>query len=272
MRIHASGIKRHKRLMLKEEKMRKFLTALLLTATVSSLHAANSVGDPGTALGRQHFAAPGVSVGFITPLANSIAVETPGSVSASLANEALAAVGQPCRRLHPNKHFESFSNIKFDERKNRNFANSSTTLGPKTEDVIALASDPVLLENGALDAYPVTNGEYQSFIQDTGYPAPYHWDGGIPPEGLEGAPVVNVSLDDAQAFAKWSGKRLPTEDEWMSAQDQLSWDLEMPENEWLAAPNADERAMVLNRRNGQFQNVNRSLSAADTTFRLVSPR
>lgn len=74
-----------------------------------------------------------------------------------------------------------------------------------------------------IDQYPVTNREYQEFLTATRYspkdPMNYlkHWTNGVPLKGLERHPVVYVDLTDAQAYARWAGKRLPTEIEWQYA-------------------------------------------------------
>lgn len=66
----------------------------------------------------------------------------------------------------------------------------------------------------------VTNAEFHAFINATGYqPASKesflkHWSGGRPMVFDEEKPVVYVSLEDARAYAKWAGLRLPTEFEW----------------------------------------------------------
>jgi formylglycine-generating enzyme required for sulfatase activity len=74
-----------------------------------------------------------------------------------------------------------------------------------------------------LDKYPVTNAEYKRFLDATHYhPADDHnflkdWTNGTYPMGWGNKPVTWVSLEDARAFARWSGKRLPHEWEWQYA-------------------------------------------------------
>jgi formylglycine-generating enzyme required for sulfatase activity len=72
----------------------------------------------------------------------------------------------------------------------------------------------------AIDLTPVTNADYEKFLRASGYEPRQeknflkHWVNGKPPAGKEDHPVVYVDLDDARAYAKWAGKRLPTDAEW----------------------------------------------------------
>jgi formylglycine-generating enzyme required for sulfatase activity len=75
----------------------------------------------------------------------------------------------------------------------------------------------------AIDLMPVTNAQYAEFLKATGYKPAHpenflkHWKNGIPPPTMQDYPVVYVDLDDARYYAKWAGKRLPTEEEWQYA-------------------------------------------------------
>jgi formylglycine-generating enzyme required for sulfatase activity len=74
-----------------------------------------------------------------------------------------------------------------------------------------------------MDRHPVTNAEYKVFMDATGYkPADdhnflRHWVNGAPRAGDQKRPVTWVSLEDARAYARWAGKRLPHEWEWQYA-------------------------------------------------------
>src|SRR5438874_6311941 len=106
----------------------------------------------------------------------------------------------------------------------------------------------VFLENFLIDRAPVSNGDYLEFMNDGGYQdfrwwhsagwekvtaehwrAPLYWE---QPDGewmirdfadlhrasdKANEPVSHVSFLEASAYAKWAGKRLPTEAEWEKA-------------------------------------------------------
>jgi iron(II)-dependent oxidoreductase len=82
-----------------------------------------------------------------------------------------------------------------------------------------------------IDRTPVSNGAYTEFMEATGAEPPLYWDRDgeswvstamgrrSPIEPRD--PVVHVSWDQADAFAGWAGKRLPTEQEWEAARPRL---------------------------------------------------
>ena len=97
-----------------------------------------------------------------------------------------------------------------------------------------------------ISARPVNQAQWLAFMEDGGYRSPQHWlsdgwalmererwhaplywprqDGGWRQMTLAGereldldAPVCHISYFEADAYARWAGKRLPTEFEWEAA-------------------------------------------------------
>jgi ergothioneine biosynthesis protein EgtB len=155
-----------------------------------------------------------------------------------------------------------------------------------------LPSHRVYLEPYALSRSLVTNAEWINFIEDGGYKNPLIWlsDGwkvlkqedwqmplywqkqdvyfafglhGLQPLDL-GAAVSHVSFFEADAYARWAGKRLPTEAEWEVAAAQndaqsLLQDLYESRWQWTASPYVaypgfKAKAGAVGEYNGKFMN------------------
>ncbi len=72
----------------------------------------------------------------------------------------------------------------------------------------------VAVKSFFIDLYEVTCEEYKKCVDEKKCQSPQGWVSGNYEAGAARHPVTGVNWDDANAYAKWSGKRLPTEEEW----------------------------------------------------------
>lgn len=75
----------------------------------------------------------------------------------------------------------------------------------------------VRLDPFYIDRKEVSNGDYRKYVEATNAPEPDFWrEIGLDavPDDL---PVVGISWEEAESYARWAGKRLPTANEWECA-------------------------------------------------------
>lgn len=71
----------------------------------------------------------------------------------------------------------------------------------------------VWLDAFAIDQYEVTTAQYAEFLRTGQQTPPWQWETVILARHGD-RPVIGVSWQDAEAYCRWKGKRLPTEAEW----------------------------------------------------------
>jgi ergothioneine biosynthesis protein EgtB len=135
----------------------------------------------------------------------------------------------------------------------------------------------VYLEPFRLASRPVTCAEYLEFMEDGGYTRPEFWlsegwttvqterwqaplywrresesapwqvftlHGLVPLDDLQNTPVCHISYFEAEAYARWAGKRLPTEAEWEIAANQVPVAGNLLENEVFHPQSAESASQV----------------------------
>jgi hypothetical protein len=125
-------------------------------------------------------------------------------------------------------------------------ATSTTAPGALPEGMVRLPGGQIRLSDDrvaqvpafAIDTTPVTRARYAAFIEADGYTTKRYWDRAgwavvvkrrhrahplnwEAQQGHGGRPVVGVTWYEADAYCRWAGKNLPTEEQWQRACQQL---------------------------------------------------
>ena len=99
-------------------------------------------------------------------------------------------------------------------------------LVPDTPFLFGAAKESVTIPAFYVDRTEVTNQAFAEYARATGAPLP---------AGNPDLPVVNVTLEEAQAFAQWAGKRIPAMKQW----EKAARGLDGRTYPWGEAPAAD---------------------------------
>lgn len=158
------------------------------------------------------------------------------------------------QHLIANQNFNDFtSRLSSDQQNLKNISNVETLISPETVEIPAgefergcdrldsldneAPKNTVYVDTYCIDKYPVTCGHYRQFMEAGGYQNSQCWSEEawewLQNEGVtqplywqddsmwDNHPVCGVSYYEASAYAKFVGKRLPTEAEWEKA---ARWD------------------------------------------------
>src|SRR5579872_422312 len=109
-----------------------------------------------------------------------------------------------------------------------------------------------------IDTSEVSNDAYRKYCDATGSARP---DSPGPPD----LPVTGISFEDAQAFARWAGKRLPTEQEWEKAARGTDGRTYPWGNETMTAPSALQPVNALPERKSPYGVFNMAGNAWEWT-------